>query len=175
MGRTARRLCTGRGRGHSHRDMDGMQLFQHCPRAIRQILETGLFVAGIFGEIKPGITDFVNLPTPAWGNIECDGHPITLSSPVSSTLDMKTGVRSQSFLAQSGETTLNIEHQVFCSMSDPSLLVQRLSLQGRSRLLSPSQRRWTNSGRTAFPARRRGRFGCNSRSCRPSCQGRWQQ
>lgn len=93
----------------------------------KRTFETGLFVAGIFGEIKPGITDFVNLPTPVWGNIECDGHPITLSSPVSSTLDMKTGVRSQSFLAKSGETTLNIEHQVFCSMSDPSLLVQRLS------------------------------------------------
>ena len=87
----------------------------------KRTFETGLFVAGIFGEIKPGITDFVNLPTPVWGNIECDGHPITLSSPVSSTLDMKTGVRSQSFLAKSGETTLNIEHQVFCSMSDPSL------------------------------------------------------
>ena len=93
----------------------------------KRTFETGLFVAGIFGEIKPGITDFVNLPTPVWGNIECDGHPITLSSPVASTLDMKTGVRSQSFLAKSGETTLNIEHQVFCSMSDPSLLVQRLS------------------------------------------------
>lgn len=93
----------------------------------KRTFETGLFVAGIFGEIKPGITDFVNLPTPVWGNIECDGHPITLSSPVSSTLDMKTGVRSQSFLAKSGETTLNIEHHVFCSMSDPSLLVQRLS------------------------------------------------
>ncbi len=63
----------------------------------KRTFETGLFVAGIFGEIKPGITDFVNLPTPVWGNIECDGHPITLSSPVSSTLDMKTGVRSQSF------------------------------------------------------------------------------
>lgn len=93
----------------------------------KRTFETGLFVAGIFGEIKPGITDFVNLPTPVWENIECDGHPITLSSPVSSTLDMKTGVRSQSFLAKSGETTLNIEHHVFCSMSDPSLLVQRLS------------------------------------------------
>ena len=79
----------------------------------KRTFETGLFVAGIFGEIKPGITDFVNLPTPVWGNIECDGHPITLSSPVASTLDMKTGVRSQSFLAKSGETTLNIEHQVF--------------------------------------------------------------
>lgn len=85
----------------------------------KRTFETGLFVAGIFGEIKPGITDFVNLPTPVWGNIECDGHPIALFSPVSSTLDMKTGVRSQSFLAKSGETTLNIEHHVFCSMSDP--------------------------------------------------------
>lgn len=47
----------------------------------KRTFETGLFVAGIFGEIKPGITDFVNLPTPVWGNIECDGHPITLSSP----------------------------------------------------------------------------------------------
>lgn len=30
----------------------------------KRTFETGLFVAGIFGEIKPGITDFVNLPTP---------------------------------------------------------------------------------------------------------------
>lgn len=90
--------------------------------------ETGLFVAGVFGEIEPGITDFVNLPTPVWGNIQCNGQPITLSSPISNILDMQTGLRTQSFSAKSGDTTLSIEHQVFCSMSDPSLLVQRLSL-----------------------------------------------
>lgn len=93
----------------------------------RRTFETGLFVAGIFGEIKPGITDFVNLPTPVWGKILCNGQPITLSSPVYSILDMKTGLRTQSFSAKSDGISLDIEHKVFCSMSDPSLLVQRLS------------------------------------------------
>lgn len=31
----------------------------------KRTFETGLFVAGIFGEIKPGITDFVNLLPPS--------------------------------------------------------------------------------------------------------------
>ena len=32
------------------------------PRPVRQ----GLFLAGMFDEIKPGITDFIHLPTPVW-------------------------------------------------------------------------------------------------------------
>lgn len=39
------------------------------PRPVRQ----GLFLAGMFDEIKPGITDFIHLPTPVWHRILAGG------------------------------------------------------------------------------------------------------
>lgn len=62
----------------------------------KRTFETGLFVAGIFGEIKPGITDFVNLPTPS-GEISNVMDILLHFPPCIQHVDMKTGVRSQSF------------------------------------------------------------------------------
>ena len=45
-------------------------------------IQKGVYLAGIFGEIKPGITDFVNLPTPVYDSILLDGEAGTLSSPI---------------------------------------------------------------------------------------------
>ena len=45
-------------------------------------IERGLFLAGIFGEIKPGITDFVNLPTPVYETLCLDGEPVSRISDI---------------------------------------------------------------------------------------------
>lgn len=90
--------------------------------------EIGLFVAGIFGEIKPGITDFVNLPTPIWADIECNKQHMIFNSPIQTQLDFKTGLRTQTYTARNNGISLSIEHQMFFSMADPSLLVQRYNI-----------------------------------------------
>lgn len=90
--------------------------------------QTGLFVAGIYGEIKPGITDFVNLPTPIYADLQIDGVPAALCGAVTSTLDLQSGVRTQSFRMGNARDEVAVCHQVFCSLLDPSLLVQRFTL-----------------------------------------------
>lgn len=54
------------------------------PRPVKQ----GLFLAGMFDEIKPGITDFIHLPTPVWHQISVKGRQARLVRRVSRTLDM---------------------------------------------------------------------------------------
>ena len=43
------------------------------PEPAQRPTQKGVFVAGIFGEVKPGVTDFVNLPTPIFERIFIDG------------------------------------------------------------------------------------------------------
>lgn len=57
------------------------------PRPVRQ----GLFLAGMFDEIKPGITDFIHLPTPVWHRILADGRPVAPVGSVRRTLDLACG------------------------------------------------------------------------------------
>lgn len=88
-------------------------------------IQTGLFIAGVFDEIKSGITDFVNLPTPIWEQIKMDGKSPTLAAPIKRTLDFSCGVLSFEYVLAVGEKHLNVLHQRFFSMSQTSLLLQR--------------------------------------------------
>lgn len=91
-------------------------------------IQKGVYLAGIFGEIKPGITDFVNLPTPVWDRIEMDGEEAVLVSPIRRCLDMKQAVLTMDFCLRSGEKTLKVEYQRFLPKEQPALILQRLRL-----------------------------------------------
>ncbi len=84
-------------------------------------VQKGLFMAGIFGEIKSGITDFVNLPTPVFDKLYMDGREAGLSSPVVRCLDMKRGL----FTAKYSVGGAEVEYSRFMPLDRPSLLVQR--------------------------------------------------
>ena len=56
-----------------------------APRPIQK----GVYVAGIFGEIKPGITDFVNFPTPVCEKIYIDGTQAQLASDIERVLNLR--------------------------------------------------------------------------------------
>ena len=45
-------------------------------------IQKGIYTAGMFGEIKPGITDFVNLPTPVSEKLYIDNMEAELASDV---------------------------------------------------------------------------------------------
>ena len=48
-------------------------------------VDTGLFIAGFFDVYKAGLTDFVNLPTPAWEVVTVNEQSIC---PARITLDL---------------------------------------------------------------------------------------
>jgi len=88
----------------------------------------GLFMAGIFGEIKPGITDFVNLPTPVYERLLING---VQAVPVGSTvrrLDLKKALFTCEYTLAAGDARIHVEHIRFMPAGRPSLLLQRTKL-----------------------------------------------
>lgn len=89
-------------------------------------IQKGVYLAGIFGEIKPGITDFVNLPTPVCERIYIDGVEAELVSEIERVLNMKEATLTMRYTLRSGEKALDIEHQRFLPKGHPALIMQRL-------------------------------------------------
>lgn len=91
--------------------------------ALRPV-QRGLFVAGMFDEIKPGITDIVNLPTPIWHALIIGGQQAVLCSKVAHTLDLATGVLTQHYTVQGGGVQVTVCEQRFFSQSNPAVVAQ---------------------------------------------------
>lgn len=89
-------------------------------------IQKGLYVSGIFGEIKPGITDFVNIPTPVFNRIYIDGEEAELASDIERTLDMKAAVLTVQFKLKKKQKYVSVEYQRFLPKEHPSLIMQRL-------------------------------------------------
>lgn len=90
--------------------------------------ERGLFVAGMFAELKPGITDFVNLPTPAWHRLLFNGAPGVPEGGIAYTLDLAAGLLTQQYTLLAGAARVQVTEQRFLDPCRPALLAQRLSL-----------------------------------------------
>ena len=103
----------------------GIRGYVPCEPAHRPI-QKGVYLAGIFGEIKPGITDFVNLPTPVCERIYIDGVEAELASEIERVLNMKEATLTMRYTLRSGEKTLDVEHQRFLPKEHPALIMQRL-------------------------------------------------
>lgn len=91
-------------------------------------IQKGVYLAGIFGEIKPGITDFVNLPTPVYDSILLDGEAGTLSSPIERSLDMKAACFTARFSLTAKQKTVDVVYSRFLPKEHPALILQRLML-----------------------------------------------
>ena len=76
-------------------------------------VQKGVYLAGIFGEIKPGITDFVNLPTPVYDSIRLDGEAGTLSSPIERCLDMEAACFTARFSLTAKQKTVDVVYSRF--------------------------------------------------------------
>ena len=75
--------------------------------------QKGLYLAGIFGEIKPGITDFVNLPTPVRETVLIDNLEAELVSDIERTLDLRQALLTMRYTLSANGKNLQIEHQRF--------------------------------------------------------------
>lgn len=94
----------------------------------RRPVQKGLYLAGIFGEIKPGITDFVNLPTPVFQEVFIDGQLARLSSPIERTLDMRSAVFSAQYSLSAAGKQVRVAYSRFFPKEHPALLLQRTVL-----------------------------------------------
>lgn len=95
-------------------------------------IQKGVYLAGIFGEIKPGITDFVNLPTPVYDTIRIDGAQAELASEIERVLNLKEATLTMRYTLRSGEKRLDVEDQRFLPKARPALVMQRLVLAPRA-------------------------------------------
>ena len=85
----------------------------------------GLYMAGIFGEIKPGITDLVNLPTPVYDKLLINGTGAKLYSKIKREYDLASGIVSFCFSLGVNEISVNVRQERFFDITNPSLFAQR--------------------------------------------------
>lgn len=115
-------------------------------------VQKGVYLAGIFGEIKPGITDFVNLPTPVYDSIRLDGEAGTLSSPIERCLDMKAACFTARFSLTAKRKTVDVVYSRFLPKEHPALILQRLKLIPRENMeLSVASGLMTDSCNSPIP------------------------
>lgn len=88
-------------------------------------IQKGIYLAGIFGEIKPGITDFVNLPTPVHESICIDGEKAELASEIERFVDLKTATLTMEYTLRCGKKMLDVKYQRFLPKEHPALIMQR--------------------------------------------------
>ena len=110
--------------GNGRMGVRGYLSSEPAPRPVQK----GLYLAGIFGEIKPGITDFVNLPTPVRETIQIDGTQAVLASPVERVLDLREATLSATYTFSAGGKRLAVTHRRFLPREQPALVLQRLTL-----------------------------------------------
>ena len=98
----------------------------YCPgEPDHRPIQKGIYLAGIFGEIKPGITDIVNLPTPVFDEISIDGHPSKLATEIAWVLDMHAATVSARYTLEAAGKHVDVEHSRFLPKDHPALIMQR--------------------------------------------------
>lgn len=101
----------------------GARGYLPCCRAEYPV-QTGLYVAGIFGQIKPGITDFVNLPTPLCEDCYIDGEAVTVTG-IDRRLDMRRSLVSFDYTLSAAGKSAHMTCQRFFPKNRTGLCLQR--------------------------------------------------
>ena len=114
---------TGSGRMGSR----GCMAFRREERA----LDAGLFVSGIFDRISGGspITDFVALPSPLWCDLELDDRDAEVCSPVTRTLDLRTGELRFEYAVEAGPHQAKVMERRVFPMDSPGQVFQRFTVK----------------------------------------------
>ena len=95
------------------------------PRPVQQ----GMFVAGMFDEIKPGITDIIHLPTPVWHKLTVNGEACPPGGSAHRTLDLSAGLLRLTYPLNAPGGTLRVTEERFFDPERPALLSQRLMVE----------------------------------------------
>ena len=95
-------------------------------------VQRGMFAAGVFGEIKPGITDIVNLPVPVFDEIYIDGRRALPEGGVDMALDMRAATLSAACTLTNGVKRVELEYLRFLPKNSTGLIAQRFVLRPRA-------------------------------------------
>ena len=107
--------------GNGRMGVRGYLPFENEERGIAK----GLYMAGIFGEIKPGITDLVNLPTPVYDKLLIDGNKAELCSKIKREYDLASGIVKFCFDLSAEGKAIRIAHERFFDITSPCIFAQR--------------------------------------------------
>lgn len=87
-------------------------------------VETGLFLAGFFDVYKAGLTDFVNLPTPAWETVTVNGQAVR-PAQIAFDLDLFCGKLTISYSTRVDDAEISVVEERLFPRGNPALLLQR--------------------------------------------------
>ena len=108
----------------------GVRGYLPCLRGEKPV-HTGLYIAGIFGEIKPGITDFVNLPTPFCEDYRIDGTAAEASVD-SRVLDMRRSLLRFDYTLTAAGKRASVRYLRFFPRDNPGICLQRTVVHAES-------------------------------------------
>lgn len=120
--------------GNGRMGVRGYPAFRPAARPV----DTGLFIAGFFDVYQAGVTDFVNLPTPAWERIAINGQTAGLTSDIVRDLDLSCGKLTTSYSVAAGGIEVSVVEERLFPLGNPALLLQRsrFACQGKGCSLS---------------------------------------
>ena len=95
----------------------------------RHPVETGMFCAGIFGELGNGITDIVNLPSPVFDEILFDGKKTKVVGLIQRELDIKKAVLKFCYTLSDGDKSAEVTYERFLPITHPGLIMQRTKIE----------------------------------------------
>jgi kojibiose phosphorylase len=82
--------------------------------------QKGVYISGVFDQLKPGITDIVNTPNFLPLTVSIDGQPLTAAtlSGFCQALSFSDGVLTREYIAAFGDKHLQVKLSRFLSLSD---------------------------------------------------------
>lgn len=106
--------------GNGRMGLRGYPALRPEPRPV----ETGLFIAGFFDVYKAGLTDFVNLPTPAWETVAVNGQTARPAG-ITLDLDLSCGKLTISYSVSAGDAEVSVAEERLFPLGNPALVLQR--------------------------------------------------
>ena len=97
-------------------------------------VQTGLYIAGVFGEIKPGITDIVNLPTPIQEQIFIDGSAAEIVGGIERELNLKEARFSCRLTVRAEGKEAEIRYTRFFPKDRTGLCAQRTEIKAQQNM-----------------------------------------
>lgn len=94
-------------------------------------IQTGLYIAGVFGEIKTGITDIVNLPTPVYEQIRIDGSAAKIVGTVERELNLHDASLTVKAKVSASGKEAEIVYSRFFPKDHTGLCVQRTAVKAK--------------------------------------------
>ena len=114
--------------GNGRMGMRGYLPFEEDPRPIQK----GMYIAGIYGEIKAGITDLVHMSAPSYAQLMIDGAIAMRSTAIRYEMDLQRAVLSAQFTMSADGKNVDITYQRFFPKEHTGLMMQRITCRSAS-------------------------------------------